>query len=208
MDTTGLPTITEASGPFVGDTAANQIKQLTGPQQVSVASLIGDMLAMATNALAIVTDTFARIIACGNADGVAVSASYAGVSGMKRMTLKPIAGQEGRSLSFEQDGAETSGFDAATKAAILAIVAPTPPRFAVANLVQRIAQDLPEGKEAIIVVDQESGKVEVFMHATHATLQSGVDLSALADENDGVKVDLSEPTVDGEVALPFEGAAT
>jgi len=206
MDTNGLPTVTVTSGEFASESAQNQIKQLVGPSQVTVSSLVASFLALATDAVSVIVDSANRVIFGAPASaGADVAAALHETSGFKELVLQPKAGQSGRSLEFEISGTPTTGFPAGLKSAIDNLLAPVTPTYSAQSLVQAILQDMPDNQEAIVHMSQGAGTIVVTTHATHATIAATLNAN-IDDATPGVcKVVLSEPAAAS--ALVFEGGA-
>lgn len=208
--TNAVPVVAVKRGEFNTADVENDIREITPPGGVTVSSIITKSLNTMTAA--------ASVMVLANGQSILVSEDdltppIAGDAGTKVMVLKPVAGQEGRTLAFEQDGAETNGFDAAIKTAVLELINATRPKYSVASLVQNILAKvpaLPDGVFIAVSIDQTNGKVRVYTYTDDGL---HVDINDIVDVSDhGLRVTLPitpivETAGSGDNTLKFEGGA-
>lgn len=208
--TNAVPVVAVKRGEFNTADVENDIREITPPGGVTVSSIIAKSLNTMTAAASIMVFANGQSILVSEDD---LTVPIAGDAGTKVMTIKPVAGQEGRTLAFEQDGAETNGFDAAIKTAVLELINATRPKYSVASLVQNILAKvpaLPAGVFLAVSIDQTNGKVRV-----HTYTDDGlhVDTNDIVDTSDhGLRVTLPitpivETSGGGDNTLKFEGGA-
>ena len=203
-DTNGKVNVTDGVGIFSSDAAQNKLTGTTIITSVSLASVIRTVLDLAADAVSVIYNTSTRLIAaCGNSTDV--TSALSNTAGTKTVTFKPVSGQTGRSLKWEQDGQATNGFDSGTLAAVQDLIAPVVPAYSAEAFAQRLAQAIPDNKDAIILVDQVSGKVSVSMNTNLPALQEAL-LTVITGAGDYAEMQMSEPPAGGTAnPLVFEG---
>lgn len=205
-DLNGLVTVDTNNGLDAAGLAALQGQ--SEPSQVSISSLIDDMLRLSEEAVSVYIDPARRKVA----SAAGASPPFGGisaVSGIKKMVFTPEADQTGRSLTWEVDSTE-SGFDASLAAALEAATDPVKPKKTAASLVSALYGVVPDGVDTpVIVVSQLDGTVTVYWKAGLAAATASIDVDVSGENPGAAAVTLSEPTGGSAAeALVFEGGAT
>ena len=208
--TSAIPVIPVRTGEFNLPEVDASIRDVIPAGGVSLSSIITKLLSFASGALHILTLAHGQKVLA--TDGVDIGGSMAADATLKTMTLRPVVGQEGRTLEFEQVGVETAGFQADVKAAILELINPQRPTFSVGALNQSILAAIPPlaaGLRLAIHVDQAAGTIKVMTYTVAAT--DAGPIADVAGEDNGINITFPiVPIVEGVSspnALKFEGGA-
>lgn len=197
-------------------TDAQKIAVLQTPAQpvISFGSLVGGYLSAFAAAASILIDPFMRIFV-GATDEALVTATLAAGT-KKTLTIKPVADQTGRSLSWSQTARDV-GFPADLGDALKAIVdAPTArPKYRAESLVSALIRAVPEEFQTdefapMIEVDQADGSIKIH-YWTDAPGEARAMIGdwVAPDSANGVKVNLEEAEPEsGPESLVFEGGET
>jgi hypothetical protein len=208
FDQNGIATVATATGLFDTDEVKNRLRSIE-VQQVSFANLVDGVLREMTDAAQIVIDPVSRrVYAAPAEDAIDVNVAHTAAS-----VLQPESGQEGRSLTWEA-GTDT-GAGIPNKSALIAPTDAVKPVRSVSSLVGAvltalgaITPEVAEADQPVILVDQEAGVVKLIKPTNRTTALSGLD-SAISGSLNGVKITMSEPSVEGEPdPLIFEGGPT
>jgi hypothetical protein len=205
-DTTGLVTLSLKAGDFDSTAATEIISQTVPESQVSLSSVISDILSVAEPPLELRYDPEAReLLACERGSDLIADSVAAGGT-VKVQTITPVAGQEGKTLQWEEASAD-SGFDADIRAATKGVIDAVRPAMSIGSLIQRLVASIDETDVAVIFVDQFEAEVKVATASDMSALLQVLFVDLDPEPAHAVKVVFAEPIAEGGSELPFEGGA-
>lgn len=211
MDNNGIPAVVTGKAAFADADVQSLVTQVTTPAR-SVGEVVTSLLEGSANELIAVITPDARKVFAFSEDEIDTATVTDELDVDKQVVLRPVTGQTGRSLVWEQASADV-GFNATTKAMLDALYAPVTPKRSVESLVAAILaaidEETAEADVPTFLIDQGTGLVIVGKPSDRATLMSDAS-SAVGGATNGVELTLAEPPPEDEGPDPliFEGGST
>lgn len=212
MRLSGIPVIRVAGngGPLDNTEGRNALLNAPDTTSNTLSGIVAAFFAKCANACHVWIETArSRVTGGEGSNGLTQLHNYAqGVSGVKKIVLKPVPGQTGTQLEWDvlENVSDLSDYHTESKEAITALVAPATPTYNVSALCQRIVASLPRGKNAIVAVNQHYGTVTIFQKSDGTMPATELCTDAEITAYKGTVVELTGAvTPDAPAALKFEG---